>query len=225
MNLSTRLAVAMTILVSAAVAATGWLSYRSLERFLLPRMLERIETDSRLLASELESYVAGVTGDIASFRSAAALNGLFRARLAGGTDPADGVSQQMWRQRLANGFSGVMRAKPSYSYFSVILPDGAGEIFRVDRSGPDGAIRVKPEDALSAGDNEDIAGEVVKLPPGAIYVSALEAVDGSGASTTERRPYLRVATPFFSTDRKLLGIILIGIDMRPAIERLRKSAS
>jgi PAS domain S-box-containing protein len=225
MNLATRLAIAMTVLVSAAVAAAGWLSYQSLERFLLPRMLERIETDSRLLAGELESYVAGVAGDIASFRSAAALNGLLRARLSGGTDPTDSVPEQMWRQRLATGFSGVMRAKPSYSYFSVILADQAGEIFRIDRNGPDGDLRVLPENTLPSAGNDDVVKEAIKLPPGGIRVSAVEAVDGSETSTTGRKTALRVATPFFSADGRTLGIILIGIDMTPAIERLRNSAA
>ena len=44
MTLTTRLAIAMIALVAAAVSAVGWLSYRSLEQALLPRVLDRIET-------------------------------------------------------------------------------------------------------------------------------------------------------------------------------------
>jgi hypothetical protein len=77
-------------LVAIAVSAVGWLSYRSLEQALVPRVLDRTETHSRLVAFDLESYFRGARGDVASFRSAAALNGLMRARLAGGVDPVDG---------------------------------------------------------------------------------------------------------------------------------------
>ena len=57
MTLTTRLAIAMILLVAIAVSAVGWLSYRNLEQALLPRVLDRIETHSRLVATDLESYV------------------------------------------------------------------------------------------------------------------------------------------------------------------------
>ena len=83
MTLATRLAIAMVLLVAIAVSAVGWLSYRSVEQALLPRILDRIETHSRLVATDLKSYVAGARGDIAGFRSAAALQGLVLAHLPG----------------------------------------------------------------------------------------------------------------------------------------------
>jgi hypothetical protein len=49
MTLTTRLAIAMIALVAIAVTAVGWLSYRNLEQAILPRVLDRIETHSRLL--------------------------------------------------------------------------------------------------------------------------------------------------------------------------------
>jgi CheY-like chemotaxis protein len=83
MTLTAKLAVAMILPVAIAVSAVGWLSYRSLEQAVLPRVLDRIEAHSRLVAVDLASYVASARGDIAGFRSAAALNGLIRAHLNG----------------------------------------------------------------------------------------------------------------------------------------------
>ena len=45
----------MIMLVAIAVSAVGWLSYRNLEQALVPRVLDRIETHSQLIASDLES--------------------------------------------------------------------------------------------------------------------------------------------------------------------------
>ena len=73
MTLTTRLAIAMIALVAIAVSAVGWLSYRSLEQALLPRVLDRIETHSRLVATDLESQVRSARGDIATFRGLAAV--------------------------------------------------------------------------------------------------------------------------------------------------------
>ena len=61
MTLTTRLAIAMIALVAIAVSAVGWLSYRSLEQALLPRVLDRIETNSRLIAETRSSITAGLT--------------------------------------------------------------------------------------------------------------------------------------------------------------------
>ena len=90
--------VALTIVL---LAAAGLLSYWSVEQAVLPRVIDRLETHSRLLASDLESYVAGARGDIAGYRASTALNGLIRAHLAGGIDAQDGISEQAWRARIA----------------------------------------------------------------------------------------------------------------------------
>lgn len=59
MTLATRLAIAMILLVAVTVAAVGWLGYRNITQAVIPRVLERIEAQSSLLATHLESYVAG----------------------------------------------------------------------------------------------------------------------------------------------------------------------
>ena len=83
MTLATRLAIAMILLVAIAVSAVGWLSYRSLEQALLPRVLDRIETHSRFVAAELASHVSSGPGDITTFHGLAAVAGVMRALLRG----------------------------------------------------------------------------------------------------------------------------------------------
>ncbi len=224
MTLATRLAVAMILLVAVAVSAVGWLSYRGLEQAALPRVLDRMEAHSRLLAADLESYVGGVRGDIASFRSAAALNGLIRAHLAGGTDPVDGVSAATWRTRLTSGFSGVLAAKPSYSKLCIIgLDADQREIFRVDRAGPNGTIRNVSVPELARKGEPNYFIETVRLSPGEIYVSPV-SVDGRTGAQVPNNPTLHVATPIFAPDGKPFGILLINVDMRPALDRIRSAA-
>src|SRR3954452_6509977 len=135
MRLTARLAIAMILLVAIAVSAVGWLSYRDLEKEILPRVLDRTEAHARLVASDLESHVRGARGDIAGFRSAAALNGLIRARSAGGIDPLDGLSEKTWHDRIAERLVAELAAKPAYAQFRIIgIENGGREIVRVDRS-------------------------------------------------------------------------------------------
>jgi PAS domain S-box-containing protein len=224
MTLTIRLALAMILLVAIAVSAVGWLSYRSLEQAILPRALDRIEAHSQLVASDLQSQVRGARSDVAAFRSAAALNGLIRARRNGGIDPVDGLFEKTWRERIAERLAAELEAKLAYAEFRIIgLDDGQREMVRVDRNGPNGAIRIASEaDLIQKGDRTYFI-ETIQLPPGAIYVSPLNLNGDNGVIKTPHVPSLRVATPIFTPDGKPFGIVIVNIDMRSAFDRLRAS--
>jgi PAS domain S-box-containing protein len=223
-TLTTKLAAAMVALVAIAVTAVGWLSYRSLERMIPPRVLDRIEAHSRLIASDLQSQVRGAPADIASFRSAAALNGLIRGHLAGGIDPIDGVSEKTWHQRIAERLAAELDAKPAYSQFRILGIENDGrEIVRVDRSGPNGAVRIVPEAELQGKGDRAYFKDTIKLAAGEIYVSVLDLNQENDVIETPHVPTLRVATPVFAANGKPFGIIIINVDMRRALDRVRSS--
>jgi PAS domain S-box-containing protein len=222
MTLTTRLAVAMILLVAIAVTAVGWLSYRNIQQALLPRILERIEAHSSLVATDLQSYVRGARGDIAGFRAAAALNGLIRARLAGGIDPVDGLSEKAWHDRFAQRLLAELTAKPAYAQFRIIgIEDGGREIIRVDRSGPNQSIRLVPDAELQRKGDRGYFKDTIRLPANETYVSALDLNQEHGAIEVPHVPTLRVSTPLMGPDGKPFGIAVINIDMRPAFDRVR----
>jgi PAS domain S-box-containing protein len=224
MTLTTRLAIAMIALVAIAVTAVGWLSYRSLEQQILPRVLDRTETHSRLVAFDLQSHVNGARGDIAGFRSAAALNGLIRAHLAGGIDPVDGLSERTWHDRIAERLLAELGAKPNYAQFRIIgIEDSGREMVRVDRSGPNGAARLVPNAELQRKGERPYFKNTVGLPANEEYVSALDLNQENGALETPYVPTLRIAAPLHAPDGKPFGIVIVNVDMRPAFDRVRAS--
>ncbi|WP_334512240.1 PAS domain S-box protein [Bradyrhizobium sp. AZCC 1693] len=224
MTLTTRLSIAMIALVAVAVSAVGWLNYRNLEQALLLRARDRIETHSRQLATDLEYYAASATGDVTGFRSAVGLQGLIRARSAGGIDPVDGVSEKTWRDRIASRFAAELEAKPIYAMFRIIgLDDDGRELVRVDRAGPNDTVRIVPEEGLQKRSNRSYFPETIRLGPGQIYVSSLDLGRRNGLIEEVHRPTLRIATPIFADDGKRFGIFMINLDMRRAFERVRSS--
>ncbi|MBR0742117.1 PAS domain S-box protein [Bradyrhizobium liaoningense] len=224
MTLATRLAIAMILLVAVTVAAVGWLGYRNITQAVIPRVLERVEAQSRLLATHLESYVAGARGDLLGYRSAAAINGLIRARIGGGIDAADGVSEQTWRERIAARLAAEIDAKPSYGQFRIIgLDDDHRELVRVDRSGPNGKARIVPNDELERKSERAYFHETIRLSGGEIYVSGIDLATRNGGTADLHVPTLRVATPLFTPDGRPFGIIIANIDMRPALDRVRST--
>jgi PAS domain S-box-containing protein len=225
MKLWTRLAAAMILLVALTAAAVGWLSYRNLEQTVTPRALERIEDHAQLLALDIRSYVETARADIGGFRSAVALNGMIRARSAGGLDPIDGTTEATWRQRMAARYAVELESKPSYAQFRIIgASDNAREIVRVDRLGPNGAIRIAPDNELQTTGDSDYIKEALKSAPGSIYVSPISLSREHGAVQTPHVPTIRVATPIYTSGNELFGIVVINVDMRPVFDRIRDTA-
>ncbi|MDO9295222.1 PAS domain S-box protein [Bradyrhizobium sp.] len=223
MTLATRLAAAMILLVALAVSAVGWLSYRNLEQALLPRMLDRIETHSRFVAAELDSHVRSGPGDIATFHSLAAVHGLMRARLNGGIDPTDQIPEALWRERLGTRLAAQMALKPAHSLRFIGVEDGHRELVRVDRSGPDGAVRIVPESEMRRVGDEPWFRDTISLAPDGIYVSHVALNAENGVVETPHVPTLLIAKPVMAPDGKPYGIVLINADMRQALDRVRSS--
>ncbi|WP_454621837.1 PAS domain S-box protein [Bradyrhizobium cenepequi] len=219
MTLTTRLAIAMIALVAIAVGAVAWLSYRNLEQAIVPRVLDRIEAHSRFVAGDLATYTDSARADIVIFRDFAAVIGMMRARVNGGTDPVDHVSEALWRERLEGRLAAQLAIKPAYARLRYIgVADGGREIVRVDRSGPNGAVRAVPEAELPRAGDAPYFSDTLALGVGGIYVSPVEL--DKDASAARPAPILRVATPVPAADGKPFGIILIEIDMRGELDRV-----
>ncbi|HEV7634693.1 MAG TPA: PAS domain S-box protein, partial [Bradyrhizobium sp.] len=204
--------------------AVGWLSYHSLEQALLPRVLDRIETHSRLVAADLQSHVRGARADIATFQSLASVMGMTRARLNGGIDPVDRTTEAAWRERMEGRLAAQLNLKPAYSQFRFIgISDGGREMVRVDRSGPDGAIRIVPDAELQRTGETPYFRDTIGLAADGIYVSPIDLNEGHQVIGMPSGPTLRIAAPVFSPDGKPFGIVVVDVDMRPAFDRVRSS--
>ena len=222
MTLTARLAFAMIALVAIAVSAVGWLSYRNLEQTLLPRVLERTETHAQFVAAELKFYMAGPLADITGFRLLPPLAALIRARLAGGADPLDGFPEKVLIERISSRIVSEFKAKPAYAELQIFGLDGGWrEILRVDRSGPDGAVRVSAEPEPERKVDQPYFAGTISLNANETFVSPIELETPSTYSTTTPMPMLRIAAPLMNPDGRRLGIVTIKIDMRPALDRVR----
>src|SRR5215470_16677549 len=179
MKLSTRLMAAMVALVLLTAATIGLVTYRNIEAVALPRALARIDSHARVLVLELEASVRNARADVLGFRSAA-IDGIMQATL--GMHPFDSTMVHQWRDRLAARFIAELAAKPNYSQFRVIgSADGGREIMRVDRSGPDGAIRIVPEEELQRKGDRPYVMRAFRLPAGEVDISGVELNEERGA--------------------------------------------
>jgi PAS domain S-box-containing protein len=223
-KLSTRMTMAMVALVLFTAIAISWLSYRNVVPAVLPRVIERVQIHAHLLCSQLKSYVSGARDDIISFQSAVALRGMIRAQLAGGVDPVDGVTEARWRQRMASRFAAELAAKPAYESIRIINLEDARELVRADRYGPNGAIRIVPDDKLQSKIDRGFFQGARADPAGAIYVSPVELTPDHSMIRPVPIPVLHVAATVQSSDHKPFCLVVINVDMRPILHEIATAA-
>ena len=223
MKLSSRMALAMVALVALTALAVGLLSYHNVRSAVLPRAAERVEVHTRVLATTLAASVSGAREDIIGFQKAVALLGIVRAHAAGGVDPVDNMSEATWSERIANRFVAELSAKKSYDQFRVIQADGR-EIVRVDRTGPNGGVRVVPQEELQQKFDRPYFAAALATPPDQVYVSPVELNQEHDAIQVPHVPVLRVAKRVDYPDGKPYGIVIINVDMRPIFRELAASA-
>ncbi len=225
MRLSTRLMLAMVVLVLFTATTVAGLIYRNVEDVILPRALERRDLEVRLLALELEASVRGARADVAGFRAAIGIDGIIRATLAGGTHPLDGTTVVQWRDRLAARFVAELAAKPAYAQFRIIgAADGGREILRVDRSGPAGAVRVVPDAELQRKGDRGYFTRAIRRPQGEVDVSPVELNQEGGTIETPHVPVIRTAIAIHAPDGQPFGIVIINVDLRAAFARIRSAS-
>ena len=222
MRLSTCLTIAMVALVLVTATAIGLLTYRNVVAIALPRGLDRIDTNTRVIATELNATVRAARADVIGFRSSIAVIDIMTARLNGLVDPAAAAAETELRKRLAQRFVSELTGKPDYAQFRLIgAGDGGRELVRVGRSGTDGAIRIVPDNELQRKGDRNYFEAAIALPPNGIYISPVDLNQENGVFETPFVPTLRAAAPIYTPDGKPFGIVIINTDLRPSFARIR----
>ncbi|MBI5131147.1 MAG: response regulator [Rhodopseudomonas palustris] len=221
MRLSVRLTLAMTALVLCAVAAVGVLAYYNIGRAVVPAGLTRLAGQAKARLGAFDSILRVLHNEILAARTLPAHQGVVRARLNGGVDPQDGLTEQKWLRHLGEVYAGQMTIKPSIVRFSLIgAVDGGRELLRVDRSGPGGGIHVASPDELQTVADEATMERIRSLPEQQVYASPIRSGRGSG-SETERVPIITIATALRTPAGEPFGLIVLDFDLRPTFERIR----
>ena len=221
MRLSTRLTLAMVTLV-LGTAAAGVAGYHSVEANVVPAALARLTTQARARLGILDIYLRDVRGDVLALRSIPAHDGLVRALLGGGFDSDGNTSAAKWREQIENIYVGQLVAKPAIQQLRLIgIANGGREIIRVDRNGPDNAIRVVAPGDLQSKDDRGYFREAITLPAGQVYISPIELNQEYGRLEVPHVPVLRVATMMPDATGKPFGIVIVNLDIRPIFEGIR----
>jgi signal transduction histidine kinase/CheY-like chemotaxis protein len=221
MRLSIRLTLAMTVLVLSTVAAIGLLGYYNVGRAVVPSGLMRIASQAKARLGVIDTILRTLRNEMQSVRSMPAHDAAIRARLNGGIDPDNGLSEQKWLRHIEAAYAGQMSAKPGIMQYRLIgVADGGRELVRVDRLGPNDGIRaVSVAQSPRQGDQEFF--KAFALPEGEVFFSPIRLESGDGGVDTAYVPLITVAIPLRTAAGEPFGLIVIDFDMRPIFRRIR----
>ncbi|MEF2072973.1 sensor histidine kinase [Consotaella aegiceratis] len=223
MSLFSRLALAMAAVVIATAVTIGLISALTLKSFVTPRALQRMELHLLVLSADMRQAVDGAGADLRALQQASGLQGILRARRDGGVDPETGWTDAVWRRQLSNLFAAELEAKRAYLQLRVIeAAHGTREIVRVDRSGPEGEVRIVSDDELQTKGDRDYVGQTMTLPIGALFVSPFDLNQEFGAIERPFSPVVRVAMPIADGRGGTFGILVVNIDMKYFLDAIRE---
>ncbi len=225
-GLTARVAVAMVALVLVTTSGVAALAYANLQRTVLPAELVRLDRHVSQLADEIDAHVAGVRIKLLGMAGSPRFDAYARALAAGDRDPLTGVRIDTLREEISGVFAMRLEADPSLDQLRIIdaTPPG-NELIRVDRFGPDDAIRIVSSVDLQPKGQRDYTREAVELGPGDVFVSGIDLNQEHGAIDPRRVPVMRVAVPLHSAMERQAAIVIANVDMRPVLERIRRDAT
>lgn len=208
------------------MVVVGILADQRLEASIVPAERARFGADNERVASELAARLGGIRADVRAVLGSAAVQGVVRAQESGGVDPRDGTPGELWRERLASLLMADLETRPSHLQFRLIgLADGGRELVRVDRSGPGGSVRVVPAGELQRKGGRSYVSRAVERAPGDVYISQIELNREHGKVELPPLPVVRAATPVVAAGGEIFGLMVLNVDMRPALERIRSADS
>ena len=225
MKLSTRMALAMVALVLVTTGVLALLTYYNVISLVLPRALDRLQVHARVTAMVLDASLQGMRADALSAQASPALRSLGPTRVEG-LDLEHRETGNDLRARIENRFVADLAAKPEYALIRIIgAADGGMELVRVDRMGPDGAIRIVPSSGLTRRGDRDYFKEGIVLPPNYVHISKVELNKNDKGLEVPHVPTIRASAPLHGSDGRPFAVLVINFDLRPALARVRANVT
>jgi two-component system, sensor histidine kinase len=210
-SLVTRFVLLWSLLLGGLVLLCGWLIWRGGRDSLIQTWQDNLRHDAQAVELKLQSAVTGVMRDVAYLSKTPTLGEFIRAR--------DTPAGDQWRRLVEGGFHALLEGKPSYFQVRLIgLSDNGREIIRLDNN--QGRIETVPPDRLQQKGDRDYFQDTLRIPPNAIYVSAINLNQEYGKVTKPHIPTLRAATQVEGPDGSLFGVIVINVDVSALLREL-----
>ncbi len=210
----------LVLLALIVTALTGYWQSKSIAE---QKVLELEQSKLSVYKHEIEGALIRHRNNLFSLRDVPPIQAIVRARTNNPIDPESGDSLQEWRERLASIFTAFLSNQPPY--FQVRYLDAAGnELVKVERT-PQGEVVVVPELALQNKSDSRYVTETLRLPEGETYYSDVTLNQEHGVYQQPYVPVLRLATPVYSQNKQIFGLIIINLSSNALFADIRSEVN
>ena len=215
MNIARKLTLSTVLVVLGSAVLIGLAVDLSIQRSLAHVESDRLGFIAQRLAADLDEQVNKVRADALALANAAPFEQLL-VRAPGQALPAAP------RAQVARIFSAVMLANPNYLQVRLIgsAPEGV-ELIRLDRAARGQAVQEVPDALLQPKGDRPYVREAITLGDGEVVISPLDLNQERGQIQVPHVPVLRASTAVKPSGSDTAWVVVINVDMRHTLMRLR----
>jgi len=220
LSLSTKIVLAMSVLVMLTALSSAGLIFSRLNDQLIDAKMDELERETELEAAIFVNRIDELRRDVLLLAGTPPIQGIPRSQAGGGVDPEDGSSIKVWRRRLEVIFRETLSSKPAYLQVRYIGVDSDGtELVRVHRNRPGEAIQVIGADELQPKGDRPYMRQILQMASGQVYLSAINLNREFGEIQQPRLPVVRAGVPVYFEGR-VYGAVVINLAIQPTFEEM-----
>ena len=213
LGIGLKLGILLATFAILATGVTGYYFYSSSRTMLVSAAERDLLTATQVVGRNMRLIIDVIAEDAQMLASIPATYNVFNA-------PSNPLAEQA-KSGLADTFSAMLAIHPEYFQIRLISADKYGlELVRVDRNG-------KELTRVTAGNLQEKAHypyifDALHLGRGDVHLSDITINHEEGAHSGLNKPTLTTSTPVIAHDGKVLGLIVINIDLN-GLSRLLKA--
>jgi PAS domain S-box-containing protein len=216
-SIEARIVLGASVAIFVCALAITWLTVeKSREVFVSDRyaaLLNRLERSKE----KLVSTCAVIQRDVVALAKLPQIQRIVSSVKRKGVDPGRGIPAAAATEQLKEIFATFAEADPSYFQirFIGIANDGL-ELVRVDVA--NGKATATPPERLQSKGDRDYFKATTRLREGEVYLSEIDLNREFGKVQVPHVRTMRAATPVFTREGDLFGMVVINLDIGPAID-------
>ena len=206
-SIVTRFALFFTGLIIFSIMLSGYLVFKKASKVIVEYSKERIMHTSELAEQSFYALLNEISNDIAVISNSPTLQNYIAENSIKTTDDVNEL------------FKVTLKNKASYFQIRLIGVENNGkEIIRLDKINQQIII----SENLQEKGNHEYFKEAIKMIKGGFYFSEINLNEEYGVISEPYIPTLRAASPVFNANNKIIGIVIINIDLTKLFTTLGK---
>ncbi len=213
--MGSRIVIKLTILIGLlSILSAGisvYFTYTHSRTLLIQSAKDKLATATEVLANRYSFFISDIAKDLLFIAQLPAIEEI-------ATSKSPQASQQ--RKRLAYALSGFLRSHEEYNQVRLIgAQDFGRELVRVDKAHNN--VHVVDGIALQEKAHFSYVYNTLQLKPSEIFVSRIRLNKERGLLDGYGKPSVIVATPVYTANNTVFGIIVINVDLGKMFELIK----